>query len=224
MLKTPYEVRDGHLDGYYRRVEKADTIAQGFNIDETVHVSSLPLFDCHLLYSIMAGIEIDVARLMVTEIYKTAVKGGKKGTMGFPSLITSLCARQGVTVNPTVPIKKPITKQYIKQNCKEETTESQGQTSQQQQQPQEQHHLTMEQKIMIHLEHLELQNDILRQGQMNQQQSLYTAYHRHYPEDQVFLSLEEFTGRFPWPEVRPTFLEETAGAGEPSSSGADEDE
>ncbi|KAF1878022.1 hypothetical protein Lal_00041771 [Lupinus albus] len=127
--------------------------------------------------------------------------------MGFPSLITSLCARQGVTVNPTEPIKKLITKQYIKQNCREETAESQGQTSQQQQQPQqqeqEQHQLAMEQKIMIHLEHLELQNDILRQ---------------------VFLSPEEFTRRFPWPSVRPTFPGEIVGAGEPSGSGADEDE
>ncbi|KAF1861570.1 hypothetical protein Lal_00025940 [Lupinus albus] len=149
---------------------------------------------------------------------------GKERTMGFPSLITSLCARQGVTVNPTEPIKKPITKQYIKQNCKEEPTESQGQTSQQQQQPQEQHNLTMEHKIMIHLEHLELQNDILRQGQMNQQQTLYTAYQRHYPEDQVFLSPEEFIRRFSWPGVRPTFPGETAGASEPSGSGADEDE
>ncbi|KAF1872235.1 hypothetical protein Lal_00038021 [Lupinus albus] len=121
----------------------------------------------------MEGVEIDVVRLMATEIYKTAVKGGKKGTMGFPSLITSLCARQGVTVNPTEPIKKPITKQYIKQNCKEEPAESQ-------------------------------------------------AYQHH--EDQVFLSPEEFTRSFPWPRVRPTFPGETAGAGEPSGSGADEDE
>ncbi|KAF1882984.1 hypothetical protein Lal_00003166 [Lupinus albus] len=171
------------------------------------------------------GIGIDVARLMATEIYKTAVKGGKKGTMGFPSLITSLCARQGVTVNRTEPIKKPITKQYIKQNCKAKTAELQGQTSQQQQQqPQEQHQLTMEEKIMLHLEHLELQNDILRQGQLNQQQSFYTAYQRQYPEEQVFLSPEEFTGRFPWPGVRPTYPGETAGAAEPSGSGADEDE
>ncbi|KAF1864950.1 hypothetical protein Lal_00004323 [Lupinus albus] len=105
--------------------------------------------------------------LMATEIYKTAVKEGKKVTMGFSSLITSLCARQGVTTSL--------------------------------QQPQEQHHLTMEQKIMIRLEHLELQNDILKQVQVNQQQSLYTAYQRHYHEDQVFLSPEKFTGRFPWP-------------------------
>ncbi|KAF1872280.1 hypothetical protein Lal_00028188 [Lupinus albus] len=112
---------------------------------------------------------------MATEIYKTTVKGGKKGTMGFPSLITSLCARQGVTVNRTEPIKKPITKQYIKQNCKAETTE-------------------------------------------------FQAYQRQYPGEQVFLSPEEFTGRFPWPGVRPTYPGEIVGAGEPSGFGANEDE
>ncbi|KAF1863232.1 hypothetical protein Lal_00014694 [Lupinus albus] len=46
--------------------------------------------------------------------------------MGFPSLITSLCARQGVQVTATEPIKKPITKKYIQQNCKEDTVEPQG--------------------------------------------------------------------------------------------------
>ncbi|KAF1885727.1 hypothetical protein Lal_00002626 [Lupinus albus] len=84
------------------------------NIIPNSHVSSLPMPDCYLIYSILAMVEIDVAQVMATEIYKTAVKGGKKGTMGFPSLITSLCARQGVQVNPTEPIKKAITKQYIK--------------------------------------------------------------------------------------------------------------
>ncbi|KAF1894543.1 hypothetical protein Lal_00027808 [Lupinus albus] len=172
MLNNPYEVRDGHLDGYHNMVEKSGTNAHRFAINETMqqlcipgrtvsanvfghpkriyqkdmttlaqiwmifylhnvipnsHVSFLPLPYCHQLYCIMAGVEIDVARLMTIEIYKTAVKLEKKGTMGFPYLTTSLCARQGVTVNPTEPIKKPITKQYIKQNCMEETTESQGQ-------------------------------------------------------------------------------------------------
>ncbi|KAF1888498.1 hypothetical protein Lal_00011271 [Lupinus albus] len=145
----------------------------------------------------MEGVEIDVARLMATEIYKTAVKGGKKGTRGFPSLITSLYARQGVTVYPTEPIKTPITKQYIKQNCREETAESQGQTSQQQQQPQqqeqEQHHLTMEQKIVIHLEHLEF---------------------RMTSSDKTF--------SMAWGQAY--ISGETTGTGEPSGSGADEDE
>ncbi|KAF1892716.1 hypothetical protein Lal_00042606 [Lupinus albus] len=38
------------------------------NVIPNSHVSSPPLYDCHLLYCILAGIEIDVARLMATEI------------------------------------------------------------------------------------------------------------------------------------------------------------
>ncbi|KAE9606882.1 hypothetical protein Lalb_Chr09g0324261 [Lupinus albus] len=139
-LCLPVRFVSANVDGRPKRIYRKDMTTLGqiwmifclHNIISNSHVSSLPLFDCHLLCCIMEGVEIDVVRLMATEIYKTAVKGGKKGTMGFPSLITSLCARQGVTVNPTEPIKKPITKQYIKQNCKEEPAESQGQTSQQQ--------------------------------------------------------------------------------------------
>ncbi|KAF1883259.1 hypothetical protein Lal_00030364, partial [Lupinus albus] len=130
-LCLPGRSVSGNVDGQPKRIYQKDmtTLAQIWmifclhNIIPNSHVSSLPLFDCHLLCCIIEGIGIDVARLMATEIYKTAVKGGKKGTMGFPSLITSLCARQEVTVNRTEPIKKPITKQYIKQNCKAETAE-----------------------------------------------------------------------------------------------------
>ncbi|KAF1894131.1 hypothetical protein Lal_00004050 [Lupinus albus] len=173
------------------------------NVIPNSHVSSLPLSDCYLLYCILAGVEIDVVRLMATEIYKTAVKRGKKGTIGFSSLITSLCARQGVQVNPTEPMKKPITKQYIKQNCKEDNVEPHGQQPSQepQQQHQKQQHFTLEQKLdrlTLHMEH-------------------------HYPETQFWLSPEEFTASFPWLGVSPTYPGE-AGAGEPSGFGAAEDE
>ncbi|KAF1892868.1 hypothetical protein Lal_00035512 [Lupinus albus] len=110
-----------NVDGRPKRIYQKDmtTLAQIWmifflhNVIPNSHVSSFPLYDCHLLYCILAGVEIDVARLMATQIYKVAVKGGKKGTMDFPSLITSFCARQGVQVTATEPIKKPITKKYI---------------------------------------------------------------------------------------------------------------
>ncbi|KAF1891376.1 hypothetical protein Lal_00017008 [Lupinus albus] len=235
---------DGHPDGYHLMMEKTRTMTHGFNNDEIAellcipgrthstnidgrpkriyrkdmttlaqiwmifclhnvipnsHVSSLPLSDCYLLYCILAGVEIDIARLMATEIYKTSVKGGNKGTMGFPSFITSLCARQGVQVTPKKPIKKHITKQYIKQNCKEDNVEPHGQ-----QPPQEPQH-------------------IAATGQMSQQQSFYAMSQHHYPNNQFWLSPKEFTASFPWPGVKPAFPGE-AGAGEPSGSGATEDE
>ncbi|KAF1884202.1 hypothetical protein Lal_00035269 [Lupinus albus] len=66
------------------------------NIISNTHVSSLLMHDCYLIYSILEELDIDVVQVMANEIYKTVAKGGKKGTIGFPSLITSLCARQGV--------------------------------------------------------------------------------------------------------------------------------
>ncbi|KAF1883442.1 hypothetical protein Lal_00042200, partial [Lupinus albus] len=102
MLNNPYEVRDGHPDGYHRMVEQSSTTTHGFNIAETVATLCLP------------------GRTV-------SVKGGKKWTMGFPSFITFLCARQGVQVSATEPIKNPITKKYIQQNCKEDIVGPQGQ-------------------------------------------------------------------------------------------------
>ncbi|KAF1892703.1 hypothetical protein Lal_00042592 [Lupinus albus] len=38
---------------------------------------------------------------------------------------------------------------------------------------------------------------MLRQGQMNQQQSFYASYQHQYPNNDFWLSLDEFTARFP---------------------------
>ncbi|KAF1878055.1 hypothetical protein Lal_00041805 [Lupinus albus] len=42
MLNNPYELRDGHLDGYHSMVEKSGTIAHGFAINETVQQLCIP--------------------------------------------------------------------------------------------------------------------------------------------------------------------------------------
>ncbi|KAF1866223.1 hypothetical protein Lal_00024222 [Lupinus albus] len=165
-LCIPGRTVSANVDGRPKRIYRKDmtTLAQIWmifclhNVIPNSHVSSLPLYDCYLLYCILAGVEIDVARLMATKIYKVVVKGGKKGTMGFLSLITSLCARQGVQVCAT----EPITKQYNKQNCKEDMVEPHGQ--QPPQEPQQQQHFILEQKIdrfTLHMEHVEIQNDML---------------------------------------------------------------
>ncbi|KAF1874080.1 hypothetical protein Lal_00041523 [Lupinus albus] len=155
MLNNPYEVRDGHLDGYHLMVEKSGTMTHGFNIDETVEQICLPG------RTISANVDGRPKRIyrkdmttlaqiwMIFCLHNVIPNRGKKGTMGFLSLITSLCARQGVQVTATNPIKKPITKKYIQQNYKEDTVEPQGQQPPQepQQQHQQQQHFTLEQKI-----------------------------------------------------------------------------
>ncbi|CAL0333349.1 unnamed protein product [Lupinus luteus] len=96
------------------------------NVIPNSHVSSLPLPDCYLLYALMSGMKVDVAAIIARDIYKTVVRAGKKGALGFPSLITELCAQRGVDVNRTEKIKPPITLHYVIQNCKEERTPPQN--------------------------------------------------------------------------------------------------
>ncbi|CAL0301254.1 unnamed protein product [Lupinus luteus] len=83
------------------------------NVIPNSHVSSLPLTDCYLVYALMTGKKVDVAAIIAREIYKIVVRAGKKGTLGFPSLINELCAKRGVKVNRTEKIKTPITLHYI---------------------------------------------------------------------------------------------------------------
>ncbi|OIW20684.1 hypothetical protein TanjilG_19749 [Lupinus angustifolius] len=93
------------------------------NVIPNSHVSSLPFNSCKVLYDVLTSTRFDVTEVIAHEMYRTALKPGEKGTMGFPSLITSLCARQGVRVNRTEQTKPPITNKYIIHNCKEDAHE-----------------------------------------------------------------------------------------------------
>lgn len=222
---------DTNPEGYPRRIRRKymTTMAQIWmtflihNVIPKSHVSTLPMDDCCLIFSILDDITIDIAQVISNEIFKTATRSGKKGTLGFPSLITTLCESQGVQVNRTESIKPPITNQYIQLNCKEEAISVPPQ-HQAPPQPPEQQPLSLEQKIdrlTIHMEHVELQNNMLRQGQLHQQQGLYHSYQLQYPDNLIWLSPEDFAERFPWPGDRPTFPE-GAGADGPSAAGAED--
>jgi len=79
---------------------------------------------CHLLIRLLKDdYSVDVAKIICHEIYKFArfeigPKNQKsKGTLGFPALITALCAEYGVEVNPSVKIKPSIDLKFIVNNC-----------------------------------------------------------------------------------------------------------
>ncbi|ESW21384.1 hypothetical protein PHAVU_005G066300 [Phaseolus vulgaris] len=97
--------------GHSLRIKRKDmkTLAQVWmtfllaNIIPLGHVSDLNLPRCQLLYSIMRdNFKVDVAQIISDHIYKTARleinKNNEKakGYLGFPALITTLCASQGV--------------------------------------------------------------------------------------------------------------------------------
>ncbi|KAF1864446.1 hypothetical protein Lal_00021869 [Lupinus albus] len=118
MLNNPYEVKDGHMDGYHIMMEKSRIMTHEFNIDETAEQLCIP--------GRTVSANVDGRPKMINR-KDTTTKRRQERDYGFPVLDPSLCARQGVQVTPTEPIKKPITKQYIKQNCKEDNVEPQGQ-------------------------------------------------------------------------------------------------
>jgi len=46
------------------------------------------------------------------------VRGAERlGTLGFPSLITGLCAENGIIVDPKVKIRSSIDKKFIEHHC-----------------------------------------------------------------------------------------------------------
>ncbi|CAL0333412.1 unnamed protein product [Lupinus luteus] len=167
--------------------------------------------------------KVDVAAIIARDIYKTVVRAGKKGALGFPSLITELCAQRGVDVNRTEKIKPPITLHYVIQNCKEERTPPQNPESHPpppttasvhppspglpHSEPtptssieDQLRHLSLQNDHLARQnEHLGLQNEMLRQGQVFQQQGLYSAFQFLSPGNQFWGSTDTFTQQFPWP-------------------------
>jgi len=80
---------------------------------------------------------VDVATLISDFIHHFVLQQGgtnphhRKG-LGFPSLITSLCATNGIEINLSTKIKPPIDKKFIQRNCsKKDQQQLQRQQSEQ---------------------------------------------------------------------------------------------
>ena len=114
--------------GHSLRIKRKDmkTVAQVWmtfllaNIIPLGHVSYLNLPRCQLHYFITRDdYKVDVAQIISEHIYKTArLKINKnnekaKGSLGFPTLITTLCASQWVAMNPTIKIRPAIDKNSL---------------------------------------------------------------------------------------------------------------
>ncbi|CAL0302897.1 unnamed protein product [Lupinus luteus] len=91
---------DGQALRIYRkhmtRLAQAWMIFVLHNVQPNRHISSLPLLVCHLVLTILKGMTIDVFEVIAGEMFRTMVHASKKGSIGYPSLITELCSQQGV--------------------------------------------------------------------------------------------------------------------------------
>ncbi|KAF1864627.1 hypothetical protein Lal_00039259 [Lupinus albus] len=195
------------------------------NVIPNSHVSSLPLVHCHLLYTVMQRLTIDVAGIIAKEMFKTVVRVGKKGC--------------GSDQN-----RKAETSYHFAlcpSKLKEESSQQQGLESNPpppppQSEPSQQPPLPYSapppelsipeqlQRLTMHMEHLELQNEILRQGQVFQQQGLFAAFQSLSPGNQFWGSTDTFTQQFPWPGVRPNFPEGAGTSGHAAGEADDAQE
>ena len=92
------------------------------NIVPLKHSSDLNMARCHIIYCLLKQYEIDVASLISAHIHHFVTQDCTKNpdrskALGFPSLITTLCAANGVEVNPQVKIRPPIDTRFITKHC-----------------------------------------------------------------------------------------------------------
>jgi len=93
------------------------------NVVPTGHVSDSNVIKSNLLFSMMQDdFTINISRIISDEIQKVmdgerVGRGERRGTLGFPALITALCETQGVLVEPKVKIRSPINLKFIELHC-----------------------------------------------------------------------------------------------------------
>ncbi|KAI5395028.1 hypothetical protein KIW84_061583 [Lathyrus oleraceus] len=101
------------------------------NIQPKSHTSTVPIPVAHLVHSILANVEIDVARIIANEL-KTVIESGLKSgarvncPLAFPCLIMSLCikARVRLPSRGQVRIPAPIDDRYVAKYCRAKATGS----------------------------------------------------------------------------------------------------
>jgi len=77
----------------------------------------------NLLFSMLQdNYTINVARIISDEIQRIVdwerIRGAERlGTLGFPALVTGLCAKNGIIVETKLKIKNPIDKKFIDHHC-----------------------------------------------------------------------------------------------------------
>ena len=139
------------------------------NVVPIGHVSDINVVRSNLLFSmIQDDYTINVARIISDEIQRTVdwerVRGAERlGTLGFPALITGLCAENGIIVEPRAKIRTPIDKKFIDHHCTnpEERSEQRNQIPSPPAAMSEPTLEAVEKKLMRYILHLEEQQSTL---------------------------------------------------------------
>jgi len=92
------------------------------NVIPKKHSSDLNMGMCYIMLCIRKQYDVNVATLISDSIHHFVLQQGgtnpdlRKG-LGFPSLITSLCATNGIQINLFARIRTPIDKKIVERSC-----------------------------------------------------------------------------------------------------------
>ena len=124
-------------------------------------------------------------------------KGERKGTLGFPTLITALCVNQGVFVESKMKIWSLIDLKFIEHHCTnpEEYPKQRNRVPT----PPKNHSSptleAIEKRMMKHILHLEDQQSVICRFMMQIYQGM---------RDKTYMNEEELSSYMNWPGDRPS--------------------
>jgi len=176
------------------------------NVVPIGHVSDINVARSNLLFSmIQDDYTINVARIISDEIQRTVdwerVRGAERlGTLGFPTLITGLCAENGIIVELRAKIRTSIDKKFIDHHCTnlEERPKQRNQVPSPPASMFEPTLEAVEKKLMRHILHLEEEQSTLCRFMLQ----MY-----HAMRDNAYMDDEELSSYLNWPGDRPSSVE-----------------
>jgi len=208
MLGKGYQLTEAGKETRIRRRDMR-TLAQVWltfllaNVMPTGHVSDINVVKSNLLFSMMQDdFTINIVRVISDEIQKVVDeervgRGERRGTLGFPALITTLCEDQGVFVDPKVKIRAPIDLKFIQLHCTnpEEYPEQRNRASSPLKSPSSPTLEAVEKRIVRYVLHMEDQQSAICRFMMQ----IY-----HSMRDKTFMNDEELSSYLNWPGDRPS--------------------
>ena len=92
------------------------------NVIANKHNSDLSMGKCYIVLCLLKQYEVDVATLISDSshhfvLQQSGTKPHHRKGLGFPSLITSLCAEKGIQINLSTKIRPTIDKKFIERIC-----------------------------------------------------------------------------------------------------------
>lgn len=206
------------------------------NVMPSDHNSDLNMPKSYLVYSIIQRIQVDIAWVISNALRQFIIaepsrnRDNPKKALGFPALITALCAAHGVpNINPSQKIRPSIDQRFVQKFCCEEGGPAEGGAQEHPElpPPPPQHAAEMSyaayfQKLDLQQQHImaQLASHHRGQVQLNHHFHHYTQHlHSQVPDPYAWPSPEQFAALVSWPGDRPIFPEGSGPSGGQQAGG-----